>query len=147
MDLPPVPLKLVKSPPWSMNWGMTRWKLLFTREKSASQQSFEADSPSQIIELTLIPCSRSRLHLSFRRLQGTLSACARAANCTTIQISTEYKHCMQSCLVQHLFRFISTHQCKALGSSLRFLVSRHRGAGIQFCQLACWLLGRDMGVI
>ena len=25
-DLPPVPLWLVKSPPWSMNSGMTRWK-------------------------------------------------------------------------------------------------------------------------
>lgn len=28
MDFPPVPLWLVKSPPWHINWGMIRWKLL-----------------------------------------------------------------------------------------------------------------------
>ena len=27
MDLPPVPLWLVKSPPWHMKLGMTRWKV------------------------------------------------------------------------------------------------------------------------
>ena len=27
MDLPPVPLCLVKSPPWHMKFGMTRWKI------------------------------------------------------------------------------------------------------------------------
>ena len=27
MDLPPVPLWLVKSPPWHMKFGITRWKL------------------------------------------------------------------------------------------------------------------------
>lgn len=26
MDRPPVPLPFVKSPPWSMSWGITRWK-------------------------------------------------------------------------------------------------------------------------
>jgi hypothetical protein len=26
MDLPPVPLWLVKSPPWHMKLGITRWK-------------------------------------------------------------------------------------------------------------------------
>ncbi len=28
MDFPPVPLWLVKSPPWHINWGMIRWKQL-----------------------------------------------------------------------------------------------------------------------
>ena len=36
MDLPPVPLWLVKSPPWHMNWGMTRWKQLPLKPKPFS---------------------------------------------------------------------------------------------------------------
>ena len=78
MDLPPVPFWLVKSPPWHMNPGMTRWKgeplypKPFSIVHSARKFSHVLGTTSPRSSMTIFPAGSPPISMSKKHLNLSL---------------------------------------------------------------------------